>query len=1018
MTYVIMRMVRTRLALGPFLILVWAMARPATLPAQPYQKYEGKEIANVQFVPPQQPVDAMELFQILPVKRGQPLHIADVRAAIDRLFATGRYSDIQVDAEPFQNGVILRFLTKNSWFIGNVHVAGNISDPPNSGQLENASNLDLGQPFRDAMLQESVASQRRLFQDNGLFRAQIESKLSYDDRYQQINVRFNVDSGPRARLATPVLQGDLKMDAEKIVAATKWRRWLLNSWRPMTQVRVRKGLDRVRGLYVKDDRLEAKINLDGVMYDPETQSALPSLRIDAGPKIEVNTIGAKVSRKNLQRYIPIYEEHAVDRDLLSEGARNLRDYFQRDGYFESQVEFKEQRVTNDRAAIDYLINIGPRHKLVRIDISGNHYFDRATLRERMFLQTASLLQFRHGRYSENFLSQDEQSITSLYESNGFSDVKVTHQVIDDYMGKTGDIAVFIKIEEGPQYFVNSVQVDGIEQLKRDEILGNLSSAAGQPFSEFNVAVDRDTILARYFENGFPNATFEWSSRAAGQPNRVDLHFVINEGKQQFVREVLVSGLQQTRPRLVYRNLRLNPGDPLSPTSISETQRRLYDLGIFERVNSAVQDPDGETAHKYVLYEIDEARRYSMAVGFGAELARIGGCQTCLEAPAGATGFAPRVSVNVTRNNMWGLGHSLSLRTRASTLERQALLNYAWPRFEDNDRLNLSFSGVYEDSRDVRTFSYKREEGSVQLSQRLSKATTLLYRIAYRRVGIDESTLKISPLLIPLLAQPVRLGIFSMNLVQDRRDDPSDPRKGIYNTLDAGVAEHVLGSQRNFTRFLARNATYHRIRKNLVLARNTEFGDIYAFRNAVNVPSGSSACGSSSSQASCLLDVIPLPERFFAGGATSNRGFPDYQAGPRDPTTGFPLGGTALFFNQTELRFPLIGDNIGGVLFHDAGNAYSSLGNLSFRVSQRNDQDFDYMVHAAGFGLRYRTPVGPVRLDLAYSINPPRFFGFSGSEADLVNAGVNPCSPVPPAVSRCVEQSVSHFQFFFSIGQTF
>ena len=131
-----------------------------------------------------------------------------------------------------------------------------------------------------------------------------------------------------------------------------------------------------------------------------------------------------------------------------------------------------------------------------------------------------------------------------------------------------------------------------------------------------------------------------------------------------------------------------------------------------------------------------------------------------------------------------------------------------------------------------------------------------------------------------------------------------------------------------------------------------------------------------------------------------------------------MGGTALLFNQTELRFPLLGDNVGGVLFHDAGNVYSSLGNLSFRVSQRNLQDFDYMVHAVGFGLRYRTPIGPVRVDVAYSINPPRFFGFKGSQQDLINAGVNPCAIEPGVPSKCVEQSVSHFQFFFSIGQTF
>ena len=111
MTYVIMRMVRTRLALSVFLILVWTMARPASIWGQ-YQKYEGKEIVNIQFSPPEQPVEAMELFEILPIKRGEPLHIAQVRAAIDRLFATGRYADIQVDAEPYLNGIILRFVSR------------------------------------------------------------------------------------------------------------------------------------------------------------------------------------------------------------------------------------------------------------------------------------------------------------------------------------------------------------------------------------------------------------------------------------------------------------------------------------------------------------------------------------------------------------------------------------------------------------------------------------------------------------------------------------------------------------------------------------------------------------------------------------------------------------------------------------------------------------------------------------------------------------------------------------------
>jgi outer membrane protein assembly complex protein YaeT len=560
------------------------------------------------------------------------------------------------------------------------------------------------------------------------------------------------------------------------------------------------------------------------------------------------------------------------------------------------------------------------------------------------------------------------------------------------------MAVFIQIDEGPQYFVDRLVLEGIPEPDQAAIMGKLSSIAGQPFSEFNVAVDRDIILAEYFRKGFPNATFEWSSEAAGRPNRVVLRYVVNPGSPQFVRGVLVSGLRSTRPSLVTRTLQLKAGDPLSPTAITDAQRRLYDLGIFEKVDAAIQNPDGDTTDKYVLFDLHEAARYSAAVGLGAEFARIGGCQTCLDAPAGAIGFAPRVSFSVTRNNMWGVAHTLTLRTRLSTLDRLALVNYQWPRLTGTDRFSLSFTGSYEDSRDVRTFSFKSYQGSAQLSQRLSKATALIYSYTFRQVSVDQQTLKISPLLIPLLSQPVHLGLLSAAWIQDHRDDPIDPHHGMYNTVDLGLAENAFGSQRNFLRFLARNSTYHPITRRIVLARNTEFGDIYAFNY-----SGDPA------------EAIPLPERFFAGGAASNRGFPDFQAGPRDLETGFPVGGTALFFNQTELRFPLPIQNVGGVLFHDAGNVYSTLGNLSFRVDQQNLHDFDYMVHAVGFGLRYRTPIGPVRVDLAYSINPPRFFGFNGSEQDLINAGPNPCAGVH---SLCSETGISHFQFFFSIGQTF
>lgn len=963
-------------------------------------RYEGRRIATIRFEPPEQPLEAEEIKNILPLKIGGTLRMADVEAAIARLFATGRYEDIQVDAEEYGDDVIIRFVTRESRFIGHVSVNGDVPDPPNRGQLVSATGLQLGQPLTEEGVERALAGIENLLNANGFYESRVKPVFRYDGDTQQMHVDFEIYTWRRARFDRPNFKGDLKASPDTLIGEAGWRRWLLGGWKPVTQMRVRQGLDNIRLHYERQGRLEAKISFESLSYDRDTHRVIPTLEIDAGPKIEVRAFGAKLSRKLIRQHVPIFQEHTVDHALLVEGARNLEDYYQSQGYFDAEIEPKQQRVTNDQATVDYLINVGKRHKLVHIEISGNRYFDRETIRERMFLRTASLLQYRYGRFSQRLLRRDEEEILELYRTNGFRDAQVYSRIVDDYQGKHGDIAVYLTIEEGPQWFVNRLEVVGIKSLDVNEIRQMLSSEEGQPFSEYNVGVDRDTILGEYFARGFPQATFEWSSQPAEEPHRMNLRFAINEGQQQFVRQVLINGLKATSRNLVARNILLNPGDPLSPQRMTETQRRLYDLGVFAKVDTAIQNPDGETERKYVIYDMEEASRWSITTGFGAEVAKIGGCRACLEAPAGQAGFAPRFSFNVARQNLWGLAHILSFRSRISTLEQRGLVTYSVPRFRNSENWDVLFTGMYDRSFNVRTFSSRRFEGAAQLSQRISKAETLFYRYTYRRAAVDPDSIKIAPLLIPLLAQPVRVGVLSGSFVSDRRDDPVEPRKGVYSTLDVGVAEHIFGSQRNFVRFLGRNATYHPLGRRVVLARNTMLGAVQAFRYSGDP-----------------VQAVPLPERFFSGGAVSHRGFPEQQAGPRDLVTGFPLGGTALLFNQMELRVPLLGENISGVLFHDAGNVYSGVKEVSFRVKQRNLQDFNYMIHAAGIGIRYHTPVGPLRVDFAYGLNPPRFFGFDTNATlqELYEAGPDPCRTQP---HRCVEQRISRFQFFFSIGQTF
>jgi outer membrane protein insertion porin family len=280
-----------------------------------------------------------------------------------------------------------------------------------------------------------------LLESNGLHESQIRPEVTYDPHTQQVSVHFVVDSGPRAHFTTPSITGDPKMPLQDIIGATHWRRWLIGGWRTVNQSRVNKGVEDIRSRYERRGRFEAHVQLKAMDYDADTNRSKPSLDIDAGPEVEVHAVGAKVSQGKLRSLVPVFEEHTVDESLLLEGERNLRDYFQSQGYFDAEVEFKPQRVVNDKATIDYLINPGKRHKLVLIDIQGNKYFRTDAIRERMFLMRASLLQFRRGRYSGVLLRRDEQSIASLYQSNGFRDAAVTHKMVDGYQGKPGHLAV-------------------------------------------------------------------------------------------------------------------------------------------------------------------------------------------------------------------------------------------------------------------------------------------------------------------------------------------------------------------------------------------------------------------------------------------------------------------------------------------------------------------------------------------------------------------------------------------------
>lgn len=948
----------------------------------------GQRITAIYLEPRDQPLSRDQIGLSLGVRPGDRFDEIRLSEAIERLFGTGRYRDIYVTAEPENGGVALTFHTKPETFVSAVTVAG-VPDPPNPARLVSATRLELGMPLdEEADLPAAVEGLREVLRSNGFHTAQIQHDLTRRERTQETSIHFHVIPGARARFSRPVITGSPDQSERRLLRATGWQRWWgLRGWKDVTEQRVSEGLERLRSSYLKRDHLLARVVLKSLEYEPETNTIRPELEIEAGPRVFIRAEGAKVSRGLLRDLTPVYQERTVDRELLLEGQNNLVEHFQARGYFDAKASFRMTDPDSDgEQRITYVIDRGPRYRLAHLEVSGNQYFRDETIRERLSITPARFPQYRRGLFSRALLERDRDVLMDLYRSNGFRDAVVKAEVEQNYQGKSLDLAVKLTIEEGRQWFVLDLELAGVNPRLLDTIGGLLNSTPGQPFSVVNVANDRDSVLNWYYNSGYPEATFDAQTIPVEGVERVALRYTINEGRRNFVRDVLVNGLEVTKPDLVANRITVAPDEPLSQGGIVETQRQLYDLGIFAKVDVAVQNPLGRERNKYVLMQVEEARKYSLNLGLGAEFGRLGGGGANFDSPAGAAGFSPRVQVSLGRSNFGGLGHTASGTIRVSRFQRRALLNYFAPQFRGNEDVNLTFSNLIDRSQDIRTFTSTRLESAIQIGQRLSRANTLQYRVIVRNVSLEEETLKIDPNLIPVFSQPVSVTVFSSSFIQDRRDDPLDSTRGVYNTVDFGYAPGLLGRKASYTRLSARNSTYHRIRRNVVVARTATIGWLYNLQDA----------------------PVPLAERFFAGGATSHRGFPENQAGQRDPVTGFPVGGNAFVFFGTELRFPLLGDNLGAVLFHDMGNVYSSLSSISLRYRQRDRADFDYMVHAAGVGVRLKTPVGPVRVDLAYAPNSPRFVGFRGTRDDLINR----------TGSFNVPQRVRPFQFHFSIGQSF
>ena len=1020
-------------------------AQPAPASANDYQ---GKMVLAVE-LPRVAERDRDHLLDLLPQKQGSSLDRDQVRDSIRVLYATGRFADIQAEVTPSGSGVVLAFVTSANYFVGALEVE-EAPNRPNANQILNASKFQLGERYTQDKLDRALENIRQLMQENGYYKARVTAESTSNIITQQVDVLFHIDPGPPAHV------GDVKVTGTSNLSSYAVQRTAhLDSGDRVTAVKITESLQRLRKKFQKQNHPLAQVSIAEQTYRPENNLLYFTFQIDPGPLVLISAHGFHISHGVLKKEIPVYEENAVDDDLLNEGKRNLLDYLQTRGHFDARVDIKKE---NDPKTlrIVYDIDAGPTHKLALIDISGNkNFLDTSKLRSYLQIQPASRF-ISHGRYSEDLLKSDVATLEGLYKANGFRAVKIETKVDDDYQGTPNKLAVHIHIEEGVRTRVGEVHIAGNQKVKTSD-LPELSTAPGQPYSEQDLANDRERVLGYYFDHGFPNAALEITTNpSANEPNREDVTYTIQEGERFTVDQVMVGGTEHTRDFVVQRDLEVHPGDALSQRDLLNTQTRLYDLGIFSQVDAAVQNPEGSDPLKNVLVEVREAKRYTFTYGLGLEFQT--GQPSGTTAPQGTTGVSPRVEFDVTRLNFAGRDQTLTFQSHVGRLQQRGLVSFTVPKLLNSDKFKLIYTVFYDNSLDVATFTSQREEGKIDLRQQFGNSgvepgtrpgpDSITYRFDFRAVKASHFAKGFSPGEIALLSLPARVGGPGFTFIHDKRDNPLESTKGDYFTLDASVAASIFGSRSetpestlptNFGRALGQYSTYYAFgkgkpEKKFVFARSTSIGIEQPFQGTHILPPGSCPLNSAG-EPTCTFATIPLPEQFFSGGGNSHRGFGLNQAGPRDPSSGFPVGGTAQFVNNLELRFPPVslpwlGEGFGFAIFHDMGNVFTTPHDMlkglvrwhqpntqrclssgvptSGECIQFSNTGYDYTSHALGVGVRYKTPLGPLRFDFGYDLNPTRYF----EEVSTTDPSTH------VTTTTFSTQRLRRFNVFFSIGQPF
>ncbi len=875
------------------------------------------------------PVDEKRMSALTELAPGATLTDGAVRLTIRNLFATRRFSDLALEGAPDGAGVAIVVVFSSAPRVESLTMSKGV---PSRGRILDAAGLGAGDPWEADRRPGIEAAIRRVLQERGYFAPSVAVDVAAGSDETSVDVRYAVSPGPRALAAPPEWIGSLApLSAEAFVKKAKQK-----EGKPYARSKAREDAERFESELHKLGRSRAEVRLDGERYDSGRATVSPRYSVFVGPLVVLRVVGEKESVVRSHAESPWRKGEPPDEDAVERLRAALRRSYEEEGYAKAEVAvaFDTQP---DVETVTFTIRKGARWSVADVSVAGARSLPMKQVRGALETRARGILET--GRYVSDEAAKDRDALAGLYREHGWRDAKVAGPSVTDAAGEH-QLDVQFTVEEGVKTIVTNRKIEGMKLLKESDLAPRLAVKPGDPWVDTHIRDDASLLQSLYVDKGFVDAKVEATTRFEDPKGQgADVLYTVTEGQPVLFGKTIVRGNRRTKPFVVEDRLANKEGDPFSLTKLLETQQALARLGVFERIDVTTFETDPETMSRSVLVNVSEARPWGLTYAIGGEYNP--------QVPGTLSDqLSIRLSLGVTYNNLFGRALEVGLEGRASNTDPRIIFT-ARERSLFKGKVPLSFA-VYN-TKDVPSPAYdvRRKGGFVQGEYRLTPRLRTGLRLQYELVepsqdpglGADQRGNSES-----------RIASVSSGVTWDKRDDPLNPRSGFLLGTDVKYAFPLLAADAHFLKVLSQAGLYRPYGK-------TRF----AFSLRVGAIWNYAACPAALVEQGCAPNlIVPVPERFFAGGSSTHRAFSRDNLGIFPQTLnvdGVGEGGNFMAIANAEWRVP-VSSGFEVALFVDAGNVWADPKHITGGEVRTG----------AGIGLHYQTPVGPLRLEYGLKLD--------------------------------------------------